>query len=94
MAEAVEFVGSNFKFTAPAGDEDRIRDLPCFVNGNAIVTCWELSAEEFASVVETGKIWISQLSGKAFYPMFVGNARSVREVVADTGITIPRQERE
>ncbi|RWB95638.1 MAG: hypothetical protein EOQ56_28225 [Mesorhizobium sp.] len=94
MATAVPFEGSNFTFTAPKGDEDRVRDLPCFINGNAIVTCWELTPKEFASVVATGKIWVSQLSGRSFYPMLVSNAPTIREVVADTGKTFPRQERE
>lgn len=92
MASAVDFKGANLTLTAAKGDEDRVREMKAFFNGNTTVSCWELSPEELEEVSRTGKVFVSILSGKTFFPMFVGNSESVRALVVDTGATFPKQE--
>lgn len=85
MASPVDFPGSNFTFTSPAGREDTILDLKAFINGNAIVSAWKLSDEEMEEVKRTGTVFLMTLSGTVVYPTFVGSERQVRLMVADTG---------
>lgn len=86
MAEAVDFAGSNFTFKAPADRED-IGDLHTFrqPNGPCNVSCWKLSAEELEEINRTGCVYLSILSGRIFFPAFVGSESTVRSVVVDYG---------
>lgn len=84
MKNSVEFPGCNFTFTAPEGRDD-VSDLRCFRNGKANVLAVKLTEAEKAEFLETGLIFVSVLSGPAFYPIYVGTESTVREVVADYG---------
>ena len=86
MAEAVDFPGSNFVFRAPEGRDD-IRDLHTFrqPDGPANVCCWRLTPEELAEANRTGLVFLSVMSGRDFYPAFVGSEETVRSVVVDYG---------
>lgn len=86
MADAINFPGSNFTFTAPP-DRDDVRDLHSFRqhDGPCNVSCWELRPEELDEVNRTGKVFLSVMSGLSFYPTFVGSERMVRSVVVDYG---------
>lgn len=86
MADAVNFPGSNFTFTAPP-DRDDVRDLHTFRqhDGPCNVSCWELRPEEVDEVNRTGKVFLSVMSGLSFYPAFVGSESVVRSVVVDYG---------
>lgn len=92
MATAIDFEGTNRRFTAPAGEEDRVNELRAFSNKTVNVTKWQLTAEEYAEVVRTGCIWVSVLSGDTFFPMFVSHAEGVRELALDFGGGFPRQD--
>ncbi len=84
MAEAADFPGTNFTFAAPEGRED-ISDLRIFTNGHANVSAWRLTDEELADVNRTGCVFLSVLSGRTFYPVYLGSEESVRRLVADYG---------
>lgn len=86
MAHAIDFPGSNFTFTAPPGRDD-VSDLHTFrqPNGPSNVSCWQLTPEELAEVNRTGCIWLSVMSGRAFFPTFVGSESVCRSVVVDYG---------
>lgn len=84
MARGVDFDGSNVVYKAPEGRED-VADLHVFANGKALVSCWELTPEELAEVNRTGRVFLSVLSGRVFYPSYVGSESSVRALVADYG---------
>lgn len=86
MAEAVDFPGSNFRFLAPPGRDD-VADLHTFrqPGGPCNVSCWKLTPEELEEVVRTGRVFLSVMSGPAFYPAFLGSESVVRGVAVDYG---------
>lgn len=86
MADAINFPGSNFTFTAPP-ERDDVRDLHTFrqPEGPCNVSCWQLRPEELDEVARTGCVFLSVMSGLHFYPAFVGSESVVRSVVVDYG---------
>jgi hypothetical protein len=58
MAEPVQFPGGNFVYHAPKGHEDEIQSLPCYRDGNAVLSCWKLDGQELMDVLETGIVWV------------------------------------
>lgn len=86
MADAINFPGSNFTFTAPTDRED-VGDLHTFRqhDGPSNVSCWQLRPDELDEVVRTGCVFLSVMSGMQFYPAFVGAESVVRSVVVDYG---------
>lgn len=86
MADAINFPGSNFTFTAPPDRED-VRDLHTFrqPEGPCNVSCWELRPAELDEINRTGKVFLSVMSGMRFYPAFLGSESVVRSVVVDYG---------
>lgn len=84
MANAIEWHGQNKILNSPKEADYPVLNI--FNNGKVSVSCWQLTAEELAEVVQHGgKIFIAVLGGVSQYPMFVGTEESVRSVVADTG---------
>lgn len=74
MATPIEFPESNTVLKAAPGTEEWVRDLPIFRQGlsflpngvrmdQCVVSCWELSPEELAEVVKTGKIYFQCFGG-------------------------------
>lgn len=92
MATPVSFPGSNHTFGPPKGQEDSVASLETFVNGECIVSAWQLSQEELAEVARTGRVYLSVHSGHILFPVFVGSGSVVRDVVGQFGPTIPSQE--
>lgn len=86
MAYAIDFLGSNFTFTAPPGRDD-VADLHTFRqhDGPCNVSCWQLTPEELEEVNRTGCVFLSVMSGRSFAPAFVGSESVVRSVVVDYG---------
>lgn len=86
MADAINFPGSNFTFSAPP-DRDDISDLHTFrqPEGPCNVSCWQLRPEELDEVNRTGCVFLSVMSGLQFYPAFLGSESVVRGVVVDYG---------
>ncbi len=87
MARGIPFKGANRRFLPPPGDDGTVTELATFVNGHAIVSCWELDAAELDEVNRTGRVFLSVLSGRTLFPVFVGSESEVRRLVADTGPT-------
>lgn len=48
-----------------------VEPLPCCLLDGQVITCWELNPEEIERVKETGKIYVSILSGEYVFPMFL-----------------------
>jgi hypothetical protein len=59
MAKVVEFPEQNAVFT---GNGKNIVDLPCFMDGQMTIACWEPSKEDLANLVKTGKIYVGQMN--------------------------------
>jgi len=92
MGKAVKFEGCNFKFAAPEAAKNVV-DLECFTNGSHNVLAVELTSEEHAEYMKTGRIFVSVLSGQHFFPIFVGTETSTRELVKqDGGVVWPSAE--
>lgn len=54
-----------------AKDQPEYLPLPVKVDGDNVISCWELTAEEIDKVKETGKIWISMMNfGNPPYPIY------------------------
>lgn len=86
MARGVDWPGANLKLGPPRGmDETQVTSLHVFTNGVTVVSCWELSDEEMAEVIKTGRVFLSIMSGKTMYPAFVGSESEVRAMIADYG---------
>lgn len=87
MANSIAWHGQNRLLSAPKGEEkDRVHDLHVFNNGNVTVSCWQLTPEELADIIQNGgKIYLAVLYGASQPPVFVGSEDSVRQVVIDYG---------
>jgi hypothetical protein len=87
MANAIPWHGQNKLFTTPKGEEkDRVLPLPVFNNGNVSVSCWQLTKEELADIIQNnGKIYLAVFFGNKQPPVFVGSEDNVRSVVLDFG---------
>ena len=85
MAEAIQWYGANKVLQSPK-DFGSVIDISVFNNGKCSVSCWKLTPEELADVVQNGgHIFVTVLGGPSQYPMFVGSEENVRSVVADFG---------
>jgi hypothetical protein len=62
MANAIDFAGSNRKLLPPQGAEN-VEALHTYTNGMCSVSCWELTQEELAEVIRTGRVFLTVLSG-------------------------------
>ena len=78
----IEFSGSNAVF---GENQEGVNPLPCFFDGKSlIVTCWELTAEERREVLNTGRLYIGQMTfGQALQPI-LPSAHNPIEVVNDS----------
>jgi hypothetical protein len=88
MAKPVQWHGANRTLTPPKAEEDtsRIESMAVFNNGNMSVSCWQLTPEELADVVQNGgKIYLAVLFGPSQPPAFIGSEDSVRRIAVDYG---------
>ncbi len=86
MARPIEWHGQNKVLSAPKNDKDRIQDLHVFNNGNCTVSCWQLTNEELAELIQNnGKVYLCVWYGPTQPPVFVGTEDNVRELVIDYG---------
>lgn len=83
MANSVQFKGCNQTFVGPPGRDD-VAPLPSFTNGKCVVSCWELTPDEYDEVVKTGKVYLATL-GQRPAPALVGGRNTIRRVVQDYG---------
>ncbi|MCB1516095.1 MAG: hypothetical protein KDJ19_00545 [Hyphomicrobiaceae bacterium] len=71
MAKAVGFEGASSIFRAPPGmAQDECYDLQAFSDGQQVISCWRLTAEELQEVQRTGVVWLS-ITGRTLSPVFV-----------------------
>lgn len=69
MSKPIDFTASNMVCKSL---DRNIGDLPCFVEGNIAISCWELTDEEIAYIVKHRHVWLSQLNfGKPLQPQKV-----------------------
>lgn len=85
MGHPIEFEGQNFVLRPPDGAEN-ISPLPIFRNGTCCVSCWILSDEEWAEVVNRRRIYLAVFYGQTQPPVFVGSEQNVRNLIADYGV--------
>lgn len=87
MAKPVDWYGVNKTLITPKGEtKDRVQDLPVFNNGVMSVSCWQLSPDELADIVQSGGIvFVSVWFGQSSPPLFVGSEETVRSLVVDFG---------
>lgn len=79
MGSPVDFPESNMTFSKPESmTNDECQPLPAFVDGQQIISCWELTEEEIMDIVRTKKVWLSVVGGSqppvcifGFYPFDV-----------------------
>lgn len=77
MASAVGFEGANIVFRAPEGmSQEECYDLQSFSDGQQVISCWRLSAEELAEVAKTGVVWLS-IMGRTLPPVSVSGTALV-----------------
>ena len=92
MATPVAWNGINKLLTAPEGYcTEQVQDLPAFNNGVCSVSCWQLTPEELADIIQNdGKVFISIFCGPSQPPVFVGSEETCRGVVVDYGAVWPK----
>lgn len=71
MARAVHFPEVNGRYRPPEGQEDDVYTLDVHAKDNVITSCWQLSADEVAEIVLTGRVWLQVQSDGPFYPSLV-----------------------
>lgn len=91
MAEAVSITGANIVLRAPAGEEDRVRDLECFANRGGLISRWRLSPAELEEIQRTGCVYL-EVMGHGMPPVFIGSESEMRAFSLDYGGTLPKQE--
>lgn len=69
----IDFPQANFTFKSPEGQEQSVLPLPCYKGNNqnnqpVIVTRWQLSEEEIASIVANGTIDLIVM-GERMHPL-------------------------
>lgn len=66
--EPIPFKGYNAEY---AKDQPEYQTLPAHRTPDGIVvTCWSLSGEELMKILQTGRIWLSQLTfGQSLQPI-------------------------
>lgn len=69
MAHHVGFEGANTIYQAPKGAKD-VGDLECFKTDSEVISCWRLSEDEIAQIIETGVVWLS-IKGHTVAPVYV-----------------------
>jgi hypothetical protein len=84
MGKPVDFEGTNVVFGPPEGRDD-VGTVRAFRNKACVVVCWELTPDELREIVETGRIYISQMSNGGLAPHYVGTRNDVRAIVQDYG---------
>ena len=67
----IEFKQQNIVFTAPAGMEDKVEQLPAFRGEGQVISCWHLSFWERLKLLFTGRLWFSVI-GNAQPPIWLG----------------------
>jgi hypothetical protein len=93
MADPIKWHGCNQTVEPPKGLEDVIRTIPRWTNNRVGVTCWQLSQDEMAEVIQNGgKIFVAIMTGQQ-YSMYVGLEEDVRKHLIDYG-TVWKKETE
>jgi hypothetical protein len=78
----IKFKEQNFTLGKPPNMSDNeCMSLPCFRDGNQVISKWKLSEEEKAHVAEHGFIWISVLGGWSQPPILPQACETVFETV-------------
>lgn len=63
FAEANAILGTN---------QPEYQPLPAMVNGDVVVSCWELTDEEKQQVMKEGKIWLGVMTfGQSLQPVLL-----------------------
>ena len=71
----VEFPGMNLVLGPPEDITDEECDeLPVATDGEQCVSCWEMTEEEKAQVLITGRIWLGVYSGRTQPPVVLSTA--------------------
>ena len=66
----IEFDEQNGVLTKPDGmTDEQCRSLPCFRNGERVISCWQMSWKERLVALVTGKVWVSVWSGHSSPPI-------------------------
>lgn len=82
MGKPVDFLGSNVIFGAPhTMTAEECGDLPCFFDGNVVVSCWKLDGAEIQRIIETECVWL-MVWGGGTPPVCVVGERPLVEVEA------------
>lgn len=86
MSKPVAFDGHNMMFGPPPGLDEMVGRLPVFMNGNTVVSAWQLDPGELQAVIDSGGIvFVSHMSGTQVFPQYVGSESTVKAVASDTG---------
>jgi hypothetical protein len=85
MGSPIKFEGATHDYGPPKGREDSVGRLHCFKNGVCVVSAWQLDEKELKEILETGKIFLSIMSGDVVFPCYVGSESSTASVVVDHG---------
>lgn len=86
MARGVNWHGANFELARPKGqDEQQCNSLYVFRNGHDCVSCWELTPDEIAEIVRTGKVFVVISYGWSQPPIYIGLEEDCRQLTADHG---------
>jgi hypothetical protein len=86
MIRPVGFEGVNSTFTAPAGMEDQVITISCFVGGDVIITALRFEPEDIAKLqANGGVVWLSHMGGRL--PPFLLSVDALVQMTEPDGTT-------
>lgn len=86
MAECIDWHGANKILKCPVHRDQAIfPTIKVFNNGTVTVSCWKLTPEELAEIVQTGCVFVAVMGGPSQSPMTVGIEDNLRVLTMDTG---------
>lgn len=88
MSECIDWHGANKILKCPVHRDPAIfPHVKIFNNGTVSVSCWKLTPEELAEIVQTGCVFVAVMGGPSQSPMTVGIEDNLRVLTMDTGPT-------
>jgi hypothetical protein len=78
----VKFAEANATFGV---NQPEYKPLPAMVNGDAVVSCWELTDEEKQQVMKEGKIWLGVMGQALRIVLLTCNKY---DVIIDPNVTV------
>lgn len=73
MGTPVSFPEQNDNLQPAKGSESKVTALPCFRDGDQVISAWRFTPEEIDQIVQTGIVWCQVLGNTQPAVYLTGN---------------------